>query len=71
MRHFIFFYKRSNNKSHQYGTCGVHSETLPKARDVFKSLANTSDFKEGDCAILSYNEVTEEDYESFFGEEEV
>jgi hypothetical protein len=71
MRHFIFFYKRSNNESHQYGTCGMHSEWLPKAKDVFKSIAGTSDYTEGDCAIISYNEVTEEDYVSFFGKEGV
>mgnify|MGYP003654556786 CR=1 FL=1 len=71
MRHFIFFYKLTNNKSYQYGNCGWHSEKLPRHSDVCHFATKFESYTENQCSLLGYNEVTEEDYDSFFDKEEV
>ena len=71
MRHFIFFYKLTDSTSHQYGNCGYHSEKLPSMKGLCKFITKEGEFAEGQCAILGYNEVTEEDYKSFFDKEKV
>ena len=66
MRHFIFFYKLTDSTSSQYGNCGFHSEKLPRHSDVCRFAAKHGSYAESECNLLGYNEVTEEDYNSFF-----
>tara|TARA_R110000787_G_scaffold278892_1_gene388838 strand:+ start:426 stop:647 length:222 start_codon:yes stop_codon:yes gene_type:complete len=70
MRHFIFFYKNMDNTSHQYGNCGWHSEKLPRHSDVYAFATKDVRYTESQCNLLGYNEVTKEDYNSFFEKEE-
>ena len=68
MRHFIFFYKLTDSSGHLYGECGYHSENLPSSKVLSEYITKEGSFTKGQCAILSYNEITEEDYKSFFDE---
>ena len=70
MRHFIFFYKSTNTMGHRYGECGYHSEKLPSSEVLREYITKEDSYTKGQCAILSYNEVTEKDYKSFFDKEE-
>jgi hypothetical protein len=71
MRYFIFFYKNTDSTSHQYGNCGWHSEKLPRHSDVCDFATRHGGYAAKQCNLLGYNEVTEEDYDSFFDKEEV
>ena len=69
MRHFIFFYKLTDSTSHQYGNCGFHAEKLPRHSDVCHFATKYNEYAAKQCCLLGYNEVTEEDYDSFFEKE--
>lgn len=49
-----------------YGQYGNWSKTLPSNTFVAKEVAKSSEFKAGQVNILSFNEVTADDYNSFF-----
>ena len=66
MRYFIFFYRCEDKFSHQYGQQGYYSDTLPSFLDIFNMVAESSDYSEEEVNILSYNEVSEEDYYNYF-----
>jgi hypothetical protein len=66
MRYFIFFYKCQSQSGSMYGQYGNWSKTLPSNTFVAKEVAKSSGFKAGQVNILSFNEVTADDYNSFF-----
>ena len=66
MRYFIFFYKCQNTTSSQYGQRGYYGKSLPSLRKVSELVEDSSAYSKSQVNILSFNEVTEEDYGNFF-----
>jgi hypothetical protein len=70
MRYFIFFYRCQDEKSKQYGEQGYIGEILPSSAVISKFIADNTRYTPNKCALLSFNEVSEQDYNSFFGREQ-
>ena len=68
MRYFIFFYKCRNRNSTQYIQAGHIGTKLPSSKSMQHEVSNDS-YSYGDCNMLSFNEVSEEDFNSFFDRE--
>ena len=66
MRYFIFFYKCQDSHSMQQGQQGVAGKKLPSSKHVKMAVSNNNTYSPDQCNILSFNEVSEEDYNSFF-----
>jgi hypothetical protein len=66
MRYFIFFYKCASNQSSQYGEQGLVSEELPSSKHIRQCIGIHTGYNPSQCAILSFNEVSKQDYNIFF-----
>lgn len=67
MRWFIFFYRCENQRCNMYGQYGNWSEKLLSNTFVSEQVAlNHDEFTAGQVSILSFNEVSESDYNNFF-----
>lgn len=67
MRYFIFFYRCQNESHTMYGQYGFKAEKLPPLPAICEGVALTdTDFTAGQVAILGFNEVSKDDYNSFF-----
>ena len=66
MRYFIFFYKCQDSHSMQHGQQGVAGKKFPSSKHVRMAVSNNNTYSPDQCSILGFNEVSEEDYNSFF-----
>jgi hypothetical protein len=69
MRYFIFFYRCQNRTSTQYIERGHVGTKLPSTNFMQRIISDGNNYNFGQCAILSFNEVSEEDYNSFFSKD--
>lgn len=67
MRHFIFFYKCTTDRTNQYGQQGFVSDELPSCLRVAEAIASSSDYSKNHVNIIGFNEVTKSDYINWFG----
>jgi hypothetical protein len=70
MRYFIFFYRCQDYKSIQYGEQGYIGECLPSSAIISVFISDNTGFTPPKCALLSFNEVSKQDYNSFFEKEQ-
>ena len=66
MRYFIFFYKCQDIHSIQHGQQGVIGKKFPSSKIIKIAISDNNTYLPDQCDILSFNEVSEEDYNSFF-----
>ena len=72
VRFFIFFYKCEDINSHMYGQYGTWSKTLPNNMYVSEQVSiSNNEYKASEVNILSFNEVSEVDYNNFFNKTKV
>jgi hypothetical protein len=64
-RFFIFNYKLITNTTFSYGNYGLKSKVLPPLTSTSEAIAKVEDCKAEEVAILSFNEVSSEDFKSF------
>jgi hypothetical protein len=66
MRYFIFFYRCQDSQSTQYGQQGVAGKKFPTSKLISVAISDNNTYLPSQCTILGFNEVSEEDYNSFF-----
>jgi hypothetical protein len=66
MRYFIFFFMCQNGRATQHGQQGVAGKKLPRSELIIAAISDNNTYLPSQCAILGFNEVSEEDYNSFF-----
>ena len=69
MRYFIFFYKVVTYTGHYFGQHGNAGELLPSNKHVTEMIVKhaSQPLEAGQINITGFNEVTEEDYDNWFG----